>query len=75
MKKTLCLALAAALLALSACAAPPAQSMENTSAPAAQTGEGEADHIRALLGQCGVDIETTRFESSYEVNDFLECTV
>lgn len=76
MKKALCLALAAALLALSACAAPPpAESMENTSAPAAPAGEGEADHIRALLGQCGVDIETTRFESSYEVNDFLECTV
>lgn len=76
MKKALCLALAAALLALSACAAPPpAESMESTSAPAAPAGEGEADHIRALLGQCGVDIETTRFESSYEVNDFLECTV
>lgn len=76
MKKALCLALAAALLALSACAAPPpAESMESTSAPAAPAGEGEQDHIRALLGQCGVDIETTRFESSYEVNDFLECTV
>ena len=62
MKKALCLALAAALLALSACAAPPpAESMENTSAPAAPAGEGEQDHIRALLGQCGVDIETTRF--------------
>ena len=39
MKKALCLALAAALLALSACAAPPpAESMENTSAPAAPAG-------------------------------------
>lgn len=49
--------------------------MESTSAPAAPAGGGEADHIRALLGQCDVDIETTCFESRYEVNDFLECTV
>lgn len=76
MKKALCLTLAAAMLAFSACAAsPPAESMESTSAPAAPAGETEQDHIRALLSQCGVDIEATRFESSYEVNDFLECTV
>ena len=76
MKKALSLALAAALMTLSACAAPPpAQSMESTSAPAAQPVETEQDHIRALLEQCGVDIEITRFESSYEVNEFLECTV
>lgn len=75
MKKAVCLAIAAGLLALSACAAPPAESMESTSAPAVQTEETEQDHIRALLGQCGVDVEITRFESSYEVNDFLECTV
>lgn len=67
MKKALCLALAAAMLALSACAAPPAESMENTSAPASQTGETEKDHILQLLDQCGVKPETTRFEYSYEV--------
>lgn len=76
MKKALCLALAAALLALSACAAPPsAESMENTSAPAAQTGETEQGHIRQLLDQCGVNPEATRFESRYTVDKFLECTV
>jgi len=75
-KKALCLALAAALLALSACAAPPsAESMENTSAPAAQTGETEQGHIRQLLDQCGVNPEATRFESRYTVDKFLECTV
>ena len=68
MKKALCLALAAALLALAACAAPPASdSLESTSAPAAQAGEGEADHIRALLEACGVKPETTLFESGYDV--------
>ena len=76
MKKSLCLALAAALLAFSACAAPPsAESMENTSAPAAQTGETEQGHIRQLLDQCGVKPEATRFESRYTVDKFLECTV
>lgn len=76
MKKALCLAHAAALLALSACAAPPsAESMENTSAPAAQTGETEQGHIRQLLDQCGVNPEATRFESRYTVDKFLECTV
>lgn len=67
MKKALCLALAAALLALAACAAPPAESMESTSAPAAQAGEGETDHIRQLLEACGVKPETTLFESWYDV--------
>ena len=76
MKKALCLAHAAALLALSACVAPPsAESMENTSAPAAQTGETEQGHIRQLLDQCGVNPEATRFESRYTVDKFLECTV
>lgn len=75
MKKALCLALAAAMLTLSACAAPPAESMESTSAPAAQTGETEKDHVLQLLDQCGVKPEITRFENSYAVDKFLECTV
>lgn len=75
MKKALCLALAAALLTLSACAAPPAQSMESTSAPAAQTGEGKVEHIRALLEACGVKPETTRFESWYDVTLLENLTV
>ena len=49
--------------------------MENTSAPAAQTGETEQGHIRQLLDQCGVNPEATRFESRYTVDKFLECTV
>ena len=75
MKKALCLVLAAAMLTLSACAAPPAESMESTSAPAAQTGETEKDHVLQLLDQCGVKPEITRFENSYAVDKFLECTV
>lgn len=75
MKKALCLALAAAMLTLSACATPPAESMESTSAPAAQTGETEKDHVLQLLDQCGVKPEITRFENSYAVDKFLECTV
>ena len=75
MKKALYFALAAALLALAACAAAPAQSMESTSAPAAQTGDTELDHIRALLEGCGVNMDTTRFAYECSVNRSGDCTI
>src|SRR5699024_6661854 len=38
-------------------------------------GETEKDHVLQLLDQCGVKPEITRFENSYAVDKFLECTV
>lgn len=76
MKKALCLALCAGLLALAACAAQPAADPpQSSSAPAAPAAEDEPARLRELLARCGVDIETTRFETRCTVERFMECTV
>lgn len=81
MKKVLWIIVAAALLALAACTAPAAPSgavqdmPPETEGPSAAPAETEQDHILQLLEGCGVDVQITRFESSYEVDKFLECTV